>query len=161
MVVVVVERRMGEMHARLGGTTAATKWWSAQCQLAFNHHHHPPYPALPDRYPAGVKSVHDGAFQSKFESVYTSPALEVPWLMTIGNHDCLGDVSAQVEYTALSDKWEMCVVLGFGCHVMLLDGATCLMRRQTDTHRGNLLLALVNLKTRRPSLWLQLGSAAY
>ena len=50
----------------------------------------------------GVASIDDLGFQNKFENVYsaaTSSAFKgVPWYMTLGNHDCAGNASAQVLY---------------------------------------------------------------
>ena len=63
----------------------------------------------------GVASIDDPGFQNKFENVYsaaTSSAFkDVPWYMTLGNHDCAGNASAQVLYTqtqhSSSKLWNM------------------------------------------------------
>ena len=61
----------------------------------------------------GVASIDDPGFQNKFENVYsaaTSSAFKgVPWYMTLGNHDCAGNASAQVLYTQHSPSklWNM------------------------------------------------------
>ncbi|PAV76576.1 hypothetical protein WR25_19210 [Diploscapter pachys] len=56
-------------------------------------------------YYTGVLDVNDERFKSRFEHVYTDPALEVKWLMMAGNHDHFGNISAQIEYTKRSNKW--------------------------------------------------------
>ena len=57
-------------------------------------------------YPYGPTNISDPKFQAVFDDVYfDEPALRVPWLMTIGNHDCYGDVEAMVQYTNKSEFW--------------------------------------------------------
>eukprot|EP00039_Didymoeca_costata_P001980 m.56696 g.56696 ORF g.56696 m.56696 type:complete len:361 (-) comp11056_c0_seq1:920-2002(-) len=58
-------------------------------------------------YSFGVSSTKDPQFADKFENVYTSKSLQIPWLMTLGNHDCNGNIDAEVEYTKQSNKWYM------------------------------------------------------
>lgn len=58
-------------------------------------------------YPSGVGSVADPQWCEKFEEVYDDPALSVPWYAALGNHDHLGNVQAQIDYGAASDKWRM------------------------------------------------------
>ncbi len=64
-------------------------------------------------YPAGVKTVKDSQFQSKFEEPYKD--VMVPFYMTLGNHDTTSTLSdgdgifhptgnLQIAYTRLSDK---------------------------------------------------------
>ncbi|RNF05373.1 tartrate-resistant acid phosphatase type 5 precursor [Trypanosoma rangeli] len=52
-------------------------------------------------YPHGVRDVHDTRFFTTFEGVYSggSEVQRVPWLVALGNHDHLGNWSAQVSYT--------------------------------------------------------------
>lgn len=38
-------------------------------------------------YPNGVDSPQDPQFQSKFEAIYDFPELDIPFFMTLGNHD--------------------------------------------------------------------------
>jgi hypothetical protein len=48
----------------------------------------------------GVASVDDPGFQNKFENVYSGAAFKnLPWYMTLGNHDCAGNATAQLLYT--------------------------------------------------------------
>ncbi len=58
-------------------------------------------------YEDGVESVDDKQFQSKFEGMYNSPSLQVPFYVVLGNHDYRGNAEAQVEYTGLSKRWKM------------------------------------------------------
>ncbi len=58
-------------------------------------------------YPEGVSSVDDPQWQEKFERMYRDPSLQVPFYATLGNHDRLGNVQAQVAYTERSVRWRM------------------------------------------------------
>jgi hypothetical protein len=58
-------------------------------------------------YPWGVLSPDDPQWEERFESVYDDPALQVPVYGTLGNHDYLGLLLAQVERSARSDIWTM------------------------------------------------------
>lgn len=58
-------------------------------------------------YENGVASVNDKQFQAKFEDVYNSPSLQVPFYAVLGNHDYRSNAEAQVEYAGLSKRWKM------------------------------------------------------
>ncbi len=58
-------------------------------------------------YEDGVSSVSDPRWQSSFESIYTDPALMTKWHVILGNHDYMGDVDAQIAYSATSPRWSM------------------------------------------------------
>ena len=55
-------------------------------------------------YDNGVASVSDPQWEAKFESVYE---LEVPFYALLGNHDYDGNEQAQIDYSALSERWTM------------------------------------------------------
>jgi len=47
-------------------------------------------------------------FKDTFEDVFTAPTLQdMPYFAVLGNHDYYGNYSAEVAYTALSERWEM------------------------------------------------------
>ena len=58
-------------------------------------------------YPDGVESVTDGAWEGTYEDVYSQESLQIPWYITLGNHDYLGQVQAQIDYTNVSDRWRL------------------------------------------------------
>jgi hypothetical protein len=57
-------------------------------------------------YQDGVQSIDDERFEYTFEDVYADARLQrMPWYMVAGNHDHLGNVSAQLAYTHRSSRW--------------------------------------------------------
>lgn len=56
-------------------------------------------------YNSGVSSVDDNQFITKFEKPYEN--LDMPFYLTLGNHDYRGNVQAQIDYTHKSKKWKM------------------------------------------------------
>jgi tartrate-resistant acid phosphatase type 5 len=47
-------------------------------------------------------------FKDTFEDVFTAPTLQdMPYFAVLGNHDYLGNFTAEVAYTELSPRWEM------------------------------------------------------
>jgi len=60
-------------------------------------------------YERGVSSITDSLWLSRFEYMYDSTALPVPFYAILGNHDYLqrGSVEAQIAYTTLSTRWRM------------------------------------------------------
>ena len=50
--------------------------------------------------------VHSKRFQSTFEDVFTAPALQsIAFYVLPGNHDYEGNMSAELAYSQLSDRW--------------------------------------------------------
>ncbi|HEX4050079.1 MAG TPA: tartrate-resistant acid phosphatase type 5 family protein [Steroidobacteraceae bacterium] len=58
-------------------------------------------------YENGVTGVDDPTWKSSFEDVYTSPSLQVPWHVALGNHDYRGNTQAQIDYSAISHRWRL------------------------------------------------------
>lgn len=58
-------------------------------------------------YPRGVASVDDPHWKKSFEDVYTDPALQVPFYPSLGNHDWMGNVEAQVAYSQKNPRWRL------------------------------------------------------
>ncbi len=58
-------------------------------------------------YPNGVASVDDYYFISSFEQVYDGFFLFCPWYVALGNHDYRGNPQAQIDYSDISQRWNM------------------------------------------------------
>jgi acid phosphatase len=59
-------------------------------------------------YPDGVTGPDDPMWESHFESVYAGPFWEdMRFQAILGNHDHHGDPDAQVQYSSVSDRWDM------------------------------------------------------
>lgn len=58
-------------------------------------------------YPFGVASPDDPQWHSKFLEVYADPALQVPVVASLGNHDHLGSIQAQIDFSAREPRWIM------------------------------------------------------
>jgi len=58
-------------------------------------------------YPNGIKKggAKSPQFKHNFEEVYTEKELLCPWYQLGGNHDHVGDISAQLAYHHLSPRW--------------------------------------------------------
>ena len=59
-------------------------------------------------YTQGVQSVDDTRFQNTFEHVFTAASLQSPFEFRViaGNHDHNGNVTAQIDYSSLSARWD-------------------------------------------------------
>ncbi|WP_109832721.1 metallophosphoesterase [Reichenbachiella versicolor] len=58
-------------------------------------------------YPNGVASVLDPLWKTSFEDVYRHHNLFCNWYAAIGNHGYRGNPQAQVDYTKISQRWQM------------------------------------------------------
>lgn len=58
-------------------------------------------------YDAGVESLEDSHWQQSFETVYQAPSLQIPWYITLGNHDYGGHVDAQIAYSKSNSRWRL------------------------------------------------------
>lgn len=58
-------------------------------------------------YPNGVASTQDPYWISSFENVYRGFGLFVPWYAILGNHDYRGNYQAEIDYTTVSQRWNM------------------------------------------------------
>lgn len=58
-------------------------------------------------YPEGVSSILDPQWKLSYEYIYSSDPLQCDWYVVLGNHDYEGDITAQIEYTEVSDRWNM------------------------------------------------------
>jgi len=59
-------------------------------------------------YPNGVRSADDPRWRTSFEEVYAAPALQVPWVAALGNHDHDSTAQAEIDYAAKSrGRWVM------------------------------------------------------
>lgn len=44
-------------------------------------------------------------FTDTWDQVYSGNYLQIPWFVVAGNHDHIGNVTAQISYSALNDRW--------------------------------------------------------
>jgi len=56
-------------------------------------------------YQTGVKDLSDSQWNKTFEAIYTHPIYHQRWYLVAGNHDWMGNVTAQLEYTRKSQRW--------------------------------------------------------
>lgn len=55
----------------------------------------------------GIPAATDPRWLTEFEDVYSSPALQIPWYPSLGNHDYRGSVEGEIEYSGRSKRWKL------------------------------------------------------
>ncbi len=55
----------------------------------------------------GPRDVTDKKWRTHYEDVYTYSSLMAPWYVVLGNHDYMGNVQAQIDYTGQSSRWNL------------------------------------------------------
>lgn len=58
-------------------------------------------------YPDGIASVNDPFIKSSFEDIYYGSNLFCPWYVILGNHGYRGNYQAQLDYSQVSQRWNM------------------------------------------------------
>ncbi|CAM6083708.1 unnamed protein product [Calypogeia fissa] len=58
-------------------------------------------------YPRGIEGLDDPLIRTHFEDIYEDKSLQIPWYVTLGDHDHRGSVAAQIAYSNYSSRWEM------------------------------------------------------
>ena len=58
-------------------------------------------------YPDGVTSINDPQFTIKFEEPYKNLPNNIQFYHVLGNHDYHGNVRSQINYTNLSERWNL------------------------------------------------------
>lgn len=56
-------------------------------------------------YDAGVEDIADSHWHDSFENVYYHDSLQIPWYLSLGNHDYGGSIRAQIDYSLISNRW--------------------------------------------------------
>lgn len=77
-------------------------------------------------YEHGVTGIDDPKWKTSFEDVYTAASLQVPWYVTIGNHDYGLSVQAQIDYSSVSSRWK-CPARYYSFETKIDDNTTVLM----------------------------------
>ncbi|KAL3109534.1 hypothetical protein niasHT_011689 [Heterodera trifolii] len=84
---------------------AQTKVARAMAKIGRRHRTHFVVNVGDNFYFNGVQTAFDGRFEDSFEEIYDQPELLVPWYTIAGNHDHLGNVTAQLARTDFSSRW--------------------------------------------------------
>ena len=58
-----------------------------------------------DNFPSGVRDINDPQFKSRFADVYHD--MSIPFQIVLGNHDHLGNIQAEIDYSAKSSIWRL------------------------------------------------------
>lgn len=59
----------------------------------------------PVNLPGIVGNEDSHRFTDTWDQVYSGSNLQIPWFVVAGNHDHIGNVTAQISYSALNDRW--------------------------------------------------------
>ncbi|EER19882.1 Tartrate-resistant acid phosphatase type 5 precursor, putative [Perkinsus marinus ATCC 50983] len=84
-------------------------------------------------YEGGISTNEfDDRFKSTFEDVFSSPSLQgIPWYIVAGNHDHIGNISAQIGYSKHSSRWRFPAL--FHYHVLSVGAAVKVLVVMIDT----------------------------
>lgn len=55
----------------------------------------------------GVDDVYDKHWQKSFEQPYEPLSKDLDWYIALGNHDYMGQVQAQLDYTKINPRWKL------------------------------------------------------
>ncbi len=58
-------------------------------------------------YDEGVESLDDPHWRDSYENIYHHSSLQVPWYISLGNHDYGGSIRAQIDYSLISSRWNL------------------------------------------------------
>ncbi|MEZ6187240.1 MAG: metallophosphoesterase [Planctomycetota bacterium] len=56
-------------------------------------------------YPKGVQSKDDPLWDSNYRAIYSERLRKLPWFPSLGNHDHLGKIQAQLDFAAEDPAW--------------------------------------------------------
>jgi tartrate-resistant acid phosphatase type 5 len=94
-------------------------------------------------YCCGVASTEDYQWLSSFEQVYRSHSLQIPWYVTLGNHDYQGNVQAQIDYSKKNQRWKMpdryYTTVRDGIRYIFLDTSPLVKSYYIDNNHGDLV----------------------
>jgi len=58
-------------------------------------------------YDNGVSSTEDELWKLSFTDIYNHKSLQIPWYVSLGNHDYRSNPQAEIDYTSKSSIWNM------------------------------------------------------
>ncbi|RNF20847.1 putative tartrate-resistant acid phosphatase type 5 [Trypanosoma conorhini] len=114
-------------------------------------------------YPSGVSSVRDQAWSTTFEKPFSDVAFQaVPFLISVGNHDLRGKLSAQIGYGKRSARWYFpashygaSIPLVQACSDVTAGGATAVLVNDTTESCAADLLDMYVLNSYADGSWQQ------
>jgi len=57
-------------------------------------------------YETGIKTINDSLVKRSFDDIYTSKSLQVPWYITLGNHDYGDNAQSQIDLSKVNPRWK-------------------------------------------------------